>query len=100
MLSMLGKNFSRQHFDIFFPFFFFKKIGFDILCNLSPVDNLQMPNNLHETSNPISGKKDTKKISLSTAEFAHSIESFTVTSKNALKLPPRSLYCIIGKLRS
>ena len=34
MLSMLGKNFSRQHFKIFF--LFSQKIGFDISSKLSP----------------------------------------------------------------
>ena len=32
MLRMLGKNFSRQHFKIFF-LFFSQKIGFDLLYN-------------------------------------------------------------------
>ena len=33
--SMLGRNFSRQHFEMFFSYFS-KKIGFDISCKLSP----------------------------------------------------------------
>ena len=43
-LSMLGKNFSRRHFEIFFP----PKIGFGIACKLSPKGD-----NLHEMPNPI-----------------------------------------------
>ena len=34
MLGMQGKNFSRQHFEIFS--YFLKEIGFDISCKLSP----------------------------------------------------------------
>ena len=34
-LSMLGKIFSRRHFEIYF-LLFSQKIGFDMLCKLSP----------------------------------------------------------------
>ena len=43
MLSFLGKNFSRWHFEIFFSYFS-QKTGYDISCNL------------HEMSKPVSGK--------------------------------------------
>ena len=43
MLSIPGKIFTRQHFEEFS--YFSQKIGFDILCKLSP--------NLHEISKPI-----------------------------------------------
>ena len=41
MLSMLGKDFSRQPFEIIL--IFFPEIGFEISCKLSPClgDNLQ-----------------------------------------------------------
>ena len=56
MFSILGKNFSRRHFEIFF-LFFFQKIGFDISCKLSP-------DNLHERSMLIFWEKYGKKKSL------------------------------------
>ena len=37
-LSILGKTFSKRHFEIFFLFFFFRKTGFDISCKLSPLE--------------------------------------------------------------
>ena len=40
MLSILGKIFSRQRFEIFS--YFSQKTGFDILCKLSPVETLCM----------------------------------------------------------
>ena len=55
----LGKNFSKQHFEIFFNFFFFKKSGFDISCKLCMKCQI------------LSSRK--KKICLSSAEFAHSM---------------------------
>ena len=42
-LSMLGKNFIRRHFKIFFSYFALK-IGFSISCN---------GDNLHEISKPV-----------------------------------------------
>ena len=40
---LLGKNFSRWQLEIFSFFFFFpKKIGFDILCKLSPWETICM----------------------------------------------------------
>ena len=41
MRSKLGKNFSRN-FEIFFLFFFSKKIGFDTACKLSPLETICM----------------------------------------------------------
>ena len=38
MLSILGKIFSRRHFDIFF--LFSKKTEFDNLCKLSPMETV------------------------------------------------------------
>ena len=38
-LSMLGKNFSRRQFEIFFAYFS-QKIGFDISCKLSPEETI------------------------------------------------------------
>ena len=38
MLSMLGKIFSRKHFDSYFSW----KIGFDISCKLSPKETICM----------------------------------------------------------
>ena len=42
MLSTVCKKFSRQHSEIFFLVFFFQKIGFDILCKLSPMATICM----------------------------------------------------------
>ena len=38
--SILGKNYSRRHFEIFL--FFPQKIEFDISCNLSPFETICM----------------------------------------------------------
>ena len=37
---MLGKNYSRKHFEIFF--LFYTKVGFDILWKLSPKETICM----------------------------------------------------------
>ena len=39
MLSMLGKSFSRQQFEIFL-LIFFQKIEFDISCKLSSIETI------------------------------------------------------------
>ena len=40
MLSMLGKNFSRPHFEIFVSLF--PKTGFGISCKVSPKETICM----------------------------------------------------------
>ena len=62
-LSTLGKNFSSQHFEIFCLFFL--KKGFDSSCKLSPKETICM-----KCQSLCSGKKNTKNINLSSAEFA------------------------------
>ena len=62
-LSMLGKIFSRQHFDIFF-YNFFQKTGFDISYKLSPNETICM-----KYLNLFSGKNK-KNINLMSAELA------------------------------
>ena len=70
MLSMLGKNFSRQLSEILFSYFS-QKTGFDISCRLSSGDNL------HEMANPIFWKKGDKNIiSLSSAACAQRVLKF------------------------
>ena len=66
---MLGTNFSRRHFEIFFIFFLEKRI-WQFSCKLSPKGD-----NLHEVSNTIFWAKIRKKfiISLWSAESAHSM---------------------------
>ena len=52
IISILGKNsFSRWQFEIFF-----QKIGFDILCKLSPQETICI-----KCQSPFSGKKNKKK---------------------------------------
>ena len=41
MLSMLVKNFSRWHFEMF-SYFFSRKVGFDISCKLSHKETIFM----------------------------------------------------------
>ena len=68
MLSMLGKKSADDIMNWFYSYVF-QKIGFDIICKLSPQENL------HEMSDPIFwGKKNKKNIiSLSSAEFAQRV---------------------------
>ena len=67
MLSTLDKNFSRCHFEFFF--FFSQKTGFDISCQLSPVETIGM-----KCQNLFSGKNEKKKnISLSSAGLAQRV---------------------------
>ena len=63
---MHGKNFSRQHFEIFFSYFS-QKIGFNILCKLSPNETIYICQIL------FSGKNK-KTINLPSAEFAFSVQ--------------------------
>ena len=55
MLSTLGKIFSRRHFELFF--LFSQKTGFDISCNLSPMETSYQ---LHEMSTPVFWQKKKK----------------------------------------
>ena len=64
---MVGKNFRRRHFEIFF-LFFLQKIGFDISCKLSPLETICM-----ESQNLFSGENK-KNISLLSADFSQSGE--------------------------
>ena len=73
MLSMLGKNFSRYRFEIFF-IFFFQKIGLDILCKLSPPRETVCMN----CQILFSGK--IIKISLLSTEFSYSMLSLKFLS--------------------
>ena len=82
---MLGKNFSRQNFEIFSHFS--HEIGFDISCKLFPTfgDNLHGISNLiffwekiEKYQFVISPLK--KNINWSSAEFAHSILSVKILS--------------------
>ena len=61
-LSTLGKIFSRRH------FYFSQKKGFHISCKLSPMETICM-----KCQNLFSGKNKKTIISLSSAEFVHSI---------------------------
>ena len=70
-LSILGKNFSRQHFEIFCFFFLENRIlGFDNSCKLSPEETICM--NCHIL---FSGKNKKNLISLPSAESAHNLVS-------------------------
>ena len=60
-----GKNFSRQHFEIFF--LFSQVIGFCISFNLSFRDSL------HEMSKPITWEKQENIVNLSSAELAQRV---------------------------
>ena len=71
MLCMLGKIFSRRHFEILSSIS--QRMGFGILCRLSPKENL------HEMSNPSfeerlgwvgGGGGGGRKIDLSSAKLA------------------------------
>ena len=64
MLSMLGKNFSRQHFEYFS--LFSQKTGFDSTCKLCPIRIICMKHQIL-----FSGKNKRNIINLSSAEFAH-----------------------------
>ena len=74
--SMLGKNFSKRHLEVFFCcccccffFLFLQKKAFDILCKLSPEVTISMI-----CSTPIFwGEKKQNIISLSTAELARRV---------------------------
>ena len=48
VFTILGKNFSRQHFDLYFSYFSLK-IGFEIICKIV----YDSRDNLHEMSNTI-----------------------------------------------
>ena len=65
---MLGKTFSRRHFDFFF--YFSQLIGFDISCKLSPEETICM-----KCQNLFSQKNNKNIINMSSTEFAHSIVS-------------------------
>ena len=62
MLSMLGKIFSRPHFESFFFFIFPRK-----------QDLASLGDNLHEMPNPVFWENKKNIISLSSAGFAHSM---------------------------
>ena len=68
-LSMLGRNFSRQYYEIFFLFlFFFQKTGFDISCKLSPLETICMK------YQSLFSRKNMKNIfTLSSAEIAQKV---------------------------
>ena len=66
---MLGKNFSRQHFEIFF--LFSKKIGSDTSCQLSSIGM--------KSQILFSMKNKKNIINLSSAESAHSVVSVNYT---------------------
>ena len=65
---MLGKNFSRRHFEIFFLFFFSK-------WDLTLHANCLLGDNLHDVSESVCRKNKKHIVSLSSAEFAHSMVS-------------------------
>ena len=60
---MLGKHFSRQHFEILSNFL--QKKGFDISCKLSPMETICM-----KCQSLFSGKSKKNIINLLSAEFA------------------------------
>ena len=64
---MLGKNFSIQHFEIFFFLFCQENRILHFMQIVSSGDNL------HEMSNHVSGKNKKNIKNLSFAEFAHSV---------------------------
>ena len=65
MLSLLGKNFSRQKFEIYFLFCPKNKLWY-FMQIISSGDSL------HGMSEPIFGEKNKNIINLSSAEFAQS----------------------------
>ena len=67
MLSMLGKNFSRQHFEIYFCLIFSQQIGLDISCKLSGETICMKCQSL------LSRKNKKNIINLSYAEFVNSM---------------------------
>ena len=67
MLSILGKIFSRRHFEIFF-FNFSQKTGYDISCKLSPEETICM-----KCQSLFSGKNKKNIINLSSAENAQRV---------------------------
>ena len=67
MLSMLGKNFSRQQSEIFF-LIFQKKMGFDISCKLSPQETICM-----KCQCLFSGKNKKNIFNLLSAKFAQRV---------------------------
>ena len=73
-LSTLGKIFSRQHFEIFFSYFF-QKTGFDISCKLSPEETICMKCQILFT-----GKNKKNIINLSSAENAQRVVKVKGTS--------------------
>ena len=89
MLNTLGKNFSRQLFEIFF--LFFPKIGFDILCKLSPMETICIKCQIL-----FSGKNTKNVISLSSAELGQRVITFNVISGVHLTLkdllPPSTYF--------
>ena len=60
--TTLWANSADAKLAIFFFFFFSPLTGFDILCKLSPGDNL------HKMSNPVSGKNKRKYFKISSAK--------------------------------
>ena len=68
-LCMLGKNFSRQHYEILF-YFSPRKQNLTTLCKLSPKETVCMKCQIL-----FSGKNKKNIISLSSAEFARSMLS-------------------------
>ena len=69
---MLGKNYSRRQFDLFF-LIFPSKIGFDISCKLSPQETICM-----KCQCLFSGKNK-KNINLSSAGIAHTAEKVKIS---------------------
>ena len=65
---MLGRNFSRRHFDIYIFLFFAENISFDILCKLVKI--------CMKCQRLFSGKNNKNIINLSSAEFAQRVVKF------------------------
>ena len=67
MLSTLGKNFNRQHFELF-PLYFFQKTCFGISCKLSSIETICITCKIL-----FSGKSKKNVISLSSTELAYRV---------------------------
>ena len=78
MPSMLGKIFSKQHFDVFCLFFLEKSIR-----HFMPIGD-----KLHEMSNSIFFEKKKSIINLLSAEFAHRVLS--VNTRTGYVIPKRN----------